>query len=763
MKNTILSIALLLIIQFTFAQGNSINYKAIVKDNLGNVVANQNITVQFIIRKGLANVYQETHTPTTNANGVIIVNIGEGTTSDDFSTIDWGENDHFLNVQIDTGNGLIDLGTTQFKTVPYASFATEAGNVSGLESINEGTGPGWRLKGKNPIQFGNIGNLAVDLSTSFEVSDDHGATGNRSFAVGTNTIASNSSTAAFGFESEASGGNSTAMGYRTKAEALASLAIGSYNVGGGAPSNFASTNPLFEVGNGTNTNTRSNALTVLQNGTVTAPSFDLAEITDPKALITKEYADINLVTSGLEAIDEGNGIGYRIKGTNPANYGNIGIGATDLNINSIASTTYGATGNKSFAQGSHTTASGYGSVAMGNFTNASGIMSTAMGDYTISSGTASTALGRNTKASANYATSLGKNTKAEALSNTAIGQYNIGGGSLTNWLSTDPLFEIGNGTSTNNLSNALTVLKNGRVGIGKHSDLNGMLEIEGNSSLSKPQLSLVENNAGFARLKFTNSNRPGNGYWDIAGFIGEQGIDDRLNFFSSYQGNILSLGGFGDVDLNGWLEIKNDIGIPLLILKSEGINTVSLRMQGSGRGGNDRWDIDAFISGTSSSLDRLTFNNSDGGDIMYMTGSGNVFVNGNLAHASDKRLKRDIETIDFGIAEILKLNPVQYNWKDKENKPYKSLGVIAQEIEEIIPNVVQIGDDSTQMLSVSYTELIPVLIKAIQEQQAIIQEQETKIASQDDKYTSLEKMVLSMASKMEGEIPNLISENTSKK
>jgi hypothetical protein len=755
MKNTILSIAFLFIIHFTFAQGNSINYKAIVKDNLGNVVANQNITVQFIIRKGLTNVYQETHTPTTNANGVIIVNIGEGTTSNDFSTIEWGENDHFLNVQMDTGNGLVDLGTTQFGTVPYASFATEAGNVSGLESIDEGAGPGWRLKGKNPIQFGNIGSLAVDLSTSFEVSDDHGATGSRSFAVGTNTIASNSSTAAFGFESEASGGNATAMGYRTKAEALASLAIGSYNVGGGAPSTFASTNPLFEVGNGTNS-TRSNAFTVLQNGTITAPSFDIAEIIDDKALITKEYADINLVTSGLEAIDEGNGIGYRIKGTNSANYGNIGVGATDLSINSIASTTYGATGDKSFAQGSHTTSAGYASAAIGNFTTASGIVSTAMGDYTISSGTASTALGRNTQASANFATSLGKNTKAEALSNTAIGQYNIGGGSPTNWLSTDPLFEIGNGTSTSNLSNALTVLKNGRVGIGKHSGLNGMLEIEGNSSLSTPQLSLVENNAGFARLKFTNSNRPGDGYWDIAGFIGEQGIDDRLNFFSSYQGNIMSLGGFGDVDLNGWLEIKNDIGIPLLVLKSEGINTVSLRMQGSGRGGNDRWDLDAFISGTSSSLDRLTFNNSDGGDIMYLTGGGNVFVNGSLAHASDKRLKRDIETIDFGIAEILKLNPVQYNWKDKENTPYKSLGIIAQEIEEVIPNVVQIGTDEEQTLSVSYTELIPVLIKAIQEQQLIIE-------AQNDKYASLENLVVSLASKIESGTPNLITQNTSVK
>jgi hypothetical protein len=112
-----------------FAQ-NGINYKALIKDNLGNVVANDLIVVQFQILQGagMTNVYQETHTPTTDANGIIVINIGEGTSGGIgvFTDIDWGSDTHFLNTQIDTGGGLQNMGTTQFKSVPYA---IEAGNV----------------------------------------------------------------------------------------------------------------------------------------------------------------------------------------------------------------------------------------------------------------------------------------------------------------------------------------------------------------------------------------------------------------------------------------------------------------------------------------------------------------------------------------------------------------------------------------------------------------------------------------------------------
>ena len=111
-----------------FAQ-QGFNYKAIINDG-GSPVQNQAIDIQFtILEDGVTNVYQETHNPTTDANGIVIVNIGEGTTvSGDFDVINWS-NIQFLKVEVNTGSGYTDMGTTEFKYVPHAKFADEAGNV----------------------------------------------------------------------------------------------------------------------------------------------------------------------------------------------------------------------------------------------------------------------------------------------------------------------------------------------------------------------------------------------------------------------------------------------------------------------------------------------------------------------------------------------------------------------------------------------------------------------------------------------------------
>ncbi len=130
MKNVVLFLFALLISVVSISQ-TGINYKALIKDANGDVIANQAIVVQFqILEAGTTNVYQETQNPTTDANGIITVNIGEGTVdSGNFLTIDWGAADHFLNMQADTGDGLVDLGTTQFKSVPYAKMAEKAASL----------------------------------------------------------------------------------------------------------------------------------------------------------------------------------------------------------------------------------------------------------------------------------------------------------------------------------------------------------------------------------------------------------------------------------------------------------------------------------------------------------------------------------------------------------------------------------------------------------------------------------------------------------
>ena len=277
MKTRITLALAVLLTSLSFAQ-QGINYKALIKDGSGNVLASSPVSIQFIIYEGAAltnNVYQESHTINTDANGMVIVNIGEGTTSDIFTDIDWGSDDHYLNVQINTGGGLTDMGTTQFKAVPFAKSALTAENVKGLEAIDEGNGIGWRLVGQNPDYYGNIGNSAVDLSTSLNLT--RGAIGNNSTAlgfattalgihssaIGRNTTASGFASMAMGWDTTASGWSSTAMGFSTRAESLRSTAIGSYNVGGGLINSWEPTDPLLEIGNGDSDASRSNALTVL--------------------------------------------------------------------------------------------------------------------------------------------------------------------------------------------------------------------------------------------------------------------------------------------------------------------------------------------------------------------------------------------------------------------------------------------------------------------------------------------------------------------
>ena len=103
MKPTnILQIFLLLLFAYTANAQHGINYKAVINDDSGNPLGNMPVTVQFtILENGTINAYQETHSQTTDENGILIVTIGEGSpASGDFSTIDWGSNPHFLNTSM---------------------------------------------------------------------------------------------------------------------------------------------------------------------------------------------------------------------------------------------------------------------------------------------------------------------------------------------------------------------------------------------------------------------------------------------------------------------------------------------------------------------------------------------------------------------------------------------------------------------------------------------------------------------------------------
>ena len=185
-----------------------------------------------------------------------------------------------------------------------------------------------------------------------------------------------------------------------------------------------------------------------------------------------------IMNAQLTAVTEGGNTGQRLS-TQMLNHGNIGSDAVDLSVQSLASSTRGATGFKAVAMGSNTTASGSISTAIGNANEASGTFSTSMGvstlasgygstsmgNYTVANGWHSTAMGSNTTASGSYSTAIGLYATASDYSSTVIGQHNSSGSSVTNnatsFSTSNTAFVIGNGENSDNKSDAFKVMFDG--------------------------------------------------------------------------------------------------------------------------------------------------------------------------------------------------------------------------------------------------------------------------------------------------------------
>ena len=103
---------------------------------------------------------------------------------------------------------------------------------------------------------------------------------------------------------------------------------------------------------------------------------------------------------------------------------------------------------------------------------------------------------------------------------------------------------------------------------------------------------------------------------------------------------------------------------------------------------------------------------------------GNILASEDVTAYSDERLKTDITTISGALNTVTQLRGVNYIKKDTERK---SIGVIAQEVQKVLPDVVHEDPDSG-LLSVAYGNMVGVLIEAIKEQQDEITELKTQMA-----------------------------------
>ena len=173
MKNSFRSIilcAILFLIQgISHAQSgtpNGINYQAVIRDNLGALVANTPIAIRVNIRQNSATgivIFSEKHLVTTTQYGLVNFVIGTGSflNGGAFSTINWGNGPYFLDLGVAlTGlpnpTSYLAYGTQQMMSVPYALYAKSSGNL--LNQWKYGTGV-------PAVSLGTIGDYYLDTAT----------------------------------------------------------------------------------------------------------------------------------------------------------------------------------------------------------------------------------------------------------------------------------------------------------------------------------------------------------------------------------------------------------------------------------------------------------------------------------------------------------------------------------------------------------------------------------------------------------------------
>ena len=609
-----------------------------------------------------------------------------------------------------TGDNSTKLATTAFVAsslaassggVPYTG-ATGAVNLGAYDLTVNGIKVG--LGAGNVSTNTAIGNAALTSNTTGDSNIAVGMnalstniTGSYSTAIGLDALklstgGFNTAIGAFALDKTTTGVNNTAIGplaLEYNETGTLNTAIG-YDAG--VSSRYKDLTNTTAIGNGAKV-TASNTIQ-LGNTSVTDVKTSGNLTVNGNTVGKGGGNQVSNIAFGLIALTSNTtggsntAIGHRTLSSNLAGGDNTAVGANALRFN---------TGNFSQLKGTYNTALGSASLN----SNTEGSYNTATGANALSLntlGNRNTAIGYN---------ALEKNTNSF---NTAIGSD-----ALRN-----------NTSGDNNTATGADALKSNTTGVYNTAYGSSTLLLNttgaGNTAIGYNALSSNTADVGFPFAKGDNNTAIGN---------------RALQSNTTGSGNIAS----GTIAL-----FNNTTGSYNAAIGRDAGSYIA-----NGSTGNTTSDYSVYLgSNTKASADDaqnevvIGYNAIGAGSNTIQLGNTAVTtIGGQVAWtaASDSRIKKNIVNSNYGLATVLKLRPVEYNLISND---LRQVGFIAQEVQKLVPEVVtgKEGDLSKgEILGITYSNLVPVLAKAIQEQQKQIEDQNAKIAAQQKQIEELIKLV----------------------
>ena len=260
---------------------------------------------------------------------------------------------------------------------------------------------------------------------------------------------------------------------------------------------------------------------------------------------------------------------------------------------------------------------------------------------------------------------------------------------------------------------AMTLNASGNLGIGTTSPV-AKLDVVGNIRTNGSFLAQINNGVNFNSGSDTNNvitANSGTGCMQYSGFSG--------HIFYTTNGGSLER---ARIDSNGNLLVgTNSAG-------SE-IGRLTVKQSADADYGGLR-----LIAPNSTNVWAIRTGSDDNLYFGYI-GTAKASINnttGNYNTLSDARLKENVKKSAKGLSEILALRSVSYTFIDDEAKT-EQLGFIAQEVDLVIPEVITAPTASNQYYGLNYAGVVPVLVKAIQEQQALIESLTQRLTALESK------------------------------